>query len=180
MNSPSTALTLAILGAILASTPCVIAKERPRQDCKVYFTVVEHDEQTSNLKMVGLNRPQKEWYEKHAAKEAPGLCFVGGRESGVPVTIENVDEKYVESIVDSKPLYAILWEQHQVFVPDDQGGHYAFRSTGVLYAWKPSENGDGRLVAISPVHNTNRTILSSSSSSLLKDALNEITKRAEP
>ncbi len=150
------------------------------QDCRIYFTVVEHDEQTSNLNMVDLNRPQKEWYEKHAAKEAPGLCFVGGNDSGVPVTIENVDEKYVESVVSNKPLYAILWEEHQVFVPDDQGGHNAFRSTGVLYVWKPSESGDGRLVALSPVHNTNRTILSSSSTSLLKGALSEIAKRAGP
>lgn len=137
--------------------------------------VVEHDEQTSNLNMVGLNRPQQEWYDKHGAKEAPGFCLVNGNATGMRVTVENSDEKYIQSVVGTAPLYSIAWEQHQVFIPDDQGGHYAYRSTGILSIWNSSaKGGEGDFIPISPVHNTNRTILSSSSASLLKDALKEI------
>jgi hypothetical protein len=174
-------ITIALCVGILIGPQLTFAKNRPEQTCKVYFMVVEHDEQTSNLNMVGLNRPQQEWYDKHGAKEAPGLCLVNGNLMGMRVTAETIDEKYVDGIVGTAPFYSIAWEQHQVFVPDDQGGHYAYRSTGIVSICTVSaKGGDWSLVPISPVHNTNRTILSSSSASLLKDALKEIILRHGP
>ena len=179
MKNRQFSIALAICAGILLGPQAAFAKNKPQQNCKVYFTVVEHDEETSNLNMVGLNRSQQEWYDKHGAKEAPGFCLVNGNARGTRVTAENIDEQYVEGVVGTKPYYSIAWEEHQVFVPDDQGGHYAYRSTGILSVWNPSaKGGAGDLVSLSPVHNTNRTILSSSSVSLLKNALKEIAKRS--
>jgi len=61
------------------------------------------------------------------------------------------------------------WEEHQVFVPDENGGHYAFSANGILYRMEFS--GKGSAIPIGPVHQTNRTIFSSSSLSLLKAAI---------
>jgi hypothetical protein len=124
MNTYWFPIALAIFG-FLVGPQLTFARSNPQQDCRIYFTVIERDEETSNLSMVGLNRHQQEWYEKHGAKEAPGLCLLNGNATDTRVTLENSDEKYVESMVGTKPFYSIAWEQHRVFVPDDQGGHYA-------------------------------------------------------
>jgi hypothetical protein len=171
-------IALAMYTSILAIPQIAFAKNNPQQNCKIYFSVVEHDEQTSNLNMVGLNRPQQTWYDKHGAKVAPGLCLVNGNATGIRITVDNSDEKYIESIVGTKPFYSIAWEEHQVYVPDNQGGHYAYEAKGILSIWKSTANGgDGDFVPLSPIHDTNRTIFSSSSVSLLKYALKEIANR---
>jgi hypothetical protein len=165
------------LGA-LVSAPNTFAKDKTEKNCKVYFMVVEHDELTSNLNMVGLNQPQREWFEKHGAKDAPGLCLVNGNAAGSRVTVETADENYIESIVGTSPLYSIAWEEHRVFVPDNNGGHNAFQASGILSIWTATaDGGKGDFVPISPVHDTNRTIFTSSSASLLKSALKELGKR---
>jgi len=153
------------------------AKERPTEGCKVYFIAVEHDEQTSNLNMVGLNHPQRDWYEKHGAKYAPGVCFVGDAKAK-QVTVEMVDESYLKNVVGIAPLYSIAWEEHLVFVPDNNGGHNAYHASGILSIWTPSDKG-GAFAPVAPIHNTNHTILSSSSVSLLKEGLKEIADRSE-
>ncbi len=172
-------VVISICAGILFAPQASFAKNKPHQDCKVYFTIVERDEQTSNLNMIGLNRPQQEWYEKSGVKEMPELCLVNGDATGMRITVESIDEKYAESIVGTRPFYSIMWEEHQIYVPDSAGGHYAYVATGILAIWTPSANkGDGDFVTLSPVHSTNRTIFSSSSVSLLKDALNYIAKRS--
>ncbi len=154
------------------------AKEEPEKPCKVYFTVIEHDEQTSNLNMIGLNGPQREWFAKHGAKEAPNICLVNGNATGQRVTVETGDEGYIQKTVGELPFYSISWEEHRVFVPDHDGGHMAYTASGILSIWKKSANaGNGDFVPISPIHSTNHTIFSSSSTSLLKDALKEIRTR---
>ena len=158
----------------------VYAEKKPpaNSPCKVYFTVVEHDTETSMLNMIGLNKPQADWWAKHGSREAPGLCLMNGNAKGERVTTESADEAYVDSIVKSSPLYSVAWGEERVFVPDTNGGHYAFSALGILSVWTPSANGGkGDFVAVCPVHDTNRTILSSSSLSLLKEALEEIKKR---
>lgn len=74
------------------------------------------------------------------------------------------------------PLYLIAWEEHRVFVPDEKGGHYAWSASGVLNRW---DYGKKDFIPVMPLHNTNRTILTSSSTSLLKDGLKEIEKTIE-
>jgi hypothetical protein len=167
-----------LCGVFCLGPATATAKDNHVTACKVYFMVVEHDEETSNLNMVGLNHPQRDWYEKHGAKDAPGLCLVNGNAAGARVTVENVDENFVQKTVGNAQLYSIAWEEHRELVPDTNGGHYAYKATGILSRWTPGTTGtDGDFVPISPVHNTNRTILSSSSASLLKDALQEIARQ---
>jgi hypothetical protein len=143
------------------------------------FMVVEHDTQTSNLNMVGFTKPQAEWWGKHGARETPGICLVNGNSTGEKVTVESSDEAYIDGIVKSAPLYSVAWGEERIFVPDTNGGHYAFSAHGILSVWTPSaDEGKGDFVAVCPIANSNRTILSSASLSLLKGALEEIKRRA--
>jgi len=129
--------------------------------------------------MVGLTKPQAEWWGKHGARETPGICLVNGNSTGERVTLESSDEVYIDGMVKSAPLYSVAWGEERIFVPDNSGGHYAFSAHGILSVWKPSaDEGKGDFVAVCPIANSNRTILSSASLSLLKDALEEIKRRA--
>ena len=130
--------------------------------------------------MVGLNKAQSDWFGKHGIREAPGVCIVNGNAKGERVTVESMDEAYVYGIVGSVPFYSVAWGEKKVLVPDDSGGHYAYEARGILSVWTPSaSNGRGDFVAVEPIHDTNRTILTSSSLSLLKYALAEIKKRVQ-
>jgi hypothetical protein len=82
-------------------------------------------------------------------------------------------DHYLEQTIGDAPLYILGWEEHRVFVPDNNGGHYAYSSNGILY--RMDYTGEGKMTPIAPVHDTNRTILSSSSVSLLKAAI-KLTK----
>lgn len=140
--------------------------------CKIFFLTVEQDEATVNLKMVGLNKKQHDWYQKEGDRnEFGGACSVNGDSSGEPVPLESISEDYINRVVGDAPLYEISWEEHKVFVPDKNGGHYAFSSNGTLSRWDKAKPDGGTFVPVGPIHNTNRTILSSSSVSLLKDAI---------
>lgn len=170
--------------AILASlVVCLVAvstfaKPKSPAPCKVYFIVGEQDyEATVSLPMIGLNRPQSNWYKKHGDQFA-GICLANLDNTGKRVVLNEASEAVLDKIVGDAPLYAIAWEEHRVYVPDGNGGHYAWSANGILSVWdRAANNGKGALTPIAPIHNTNRTILSSSSTSLLKDALKEIQDR---
>ena len=147
--------------------------------CKMYFMVVEHDIETSNLNMTGLTEPQRNWWTKHRANEFRGICHIDGNRSGERVTVETADEPYIDGIVGSSPLYSIAWGEERIFVPDKNGGHYAWSAHGILSIYSAAANaGKGDFVSIAPVHDTNHTVFSSSALSLLKEALAEIRKRS--
>jgi hypothetical protein len=169
---PTTAL-LAFL--LVASTAAVrLSSQHPaNKACKTYFIVTEKDETTVNLNMIGLNEPQGKWYKKHAG-EFPSICLVNGDASGKRVTVDGASESYIGSVVGDAPLYSIAWEEHKVFVPDDNGGHYAWSANGILSRWDQTKQD---FVALAPIHSTNRTIFTSSSTSLLKDGLQEVQNR---
>lgn len=61
-------------------------KHPPTNSCKAYFIVTEQDAVTVNLAMVGLNEPQRKWYEKSGG-EFPGICLVNGDATGKRVTL---------------------------------------------------------------------------------------------
>jgi hypothetical protein len=125
--------------------------------------------------MVGLNKQQSDWYQKEGdQKEFAGVCFVNASASGDRVPLESISEDYINRIVGASPLYEITWEQHLVFVPDKNGGHYAYSSNGTLSRWDDTKPDGGTFVPVGPAHNTNRTILSSPSVSLLKDVIKQI------
>ena len=154
------------------------AGSKDKAPCKAFFVAVEQDEATVNLKMAGLNKPQNGWYKKSGNQgEFAGVCLVNANETGERVPLESASEQYISRIVGDSPLYLISWEEHRVLVPDDQGGHYAFSGNGILSRWDASKPNGQDFVSVGPVHNTNRTILSSSSVSLLKDAIKQIDTR---
>ena len=157
-----------------------VTKPKEQAPCKVFFVMVEQDENTVNLRMVGLNKPQSNWYKKDGNQnEYAGVCVVHASQSGEQVALESGAEEYFNRTVGDSPLYLIAWEQHLVFVPGKNGGHNAYSSNGTLSKWRPdsTESGGGRFVPIGPVHDTNRTIFTSSSVSLLKYAIKEIRRR---
>jgi hypothetical protein len=174
-----TGLALFICLVALLEPWHAVASPKKSAGCKVYFTVVEHDEQTSNLNMAGLTETQKNWWGNHGSKESPGICFVGGNATSERVTTESADEAYMEKTVGSSPLYSIAWGQHRLFIPDNTGGYYVWAAQGILSIYDAkANNGNGDFVAVTPVRNTNRSNLSSSETSLLKDAIREIEKRS--
>jgi hypothetical protein len=148
-------------------------KHPPSNSCKAYFIVTEQDAATVNLAMIGLNEVQQKWYNKEGG-EFPGLCVVNGNATGRRIPLDSGSETYINSVVGKAPLYSIAWEEHKDFVPDDSGGHYAWSANGILSRWN-YETSD--FVAIGPIHNENKTILSSSSTSLLKDGLKLIEEQ---
>lgn len=165
---------------MLGLTGVALAKPKTKAPCKVFFVVLEQDEATVNLKMVGLNKKQSDWYRKDGnQKEFAGVCVVHANASGDQIALESISEEYINGTVGNSPLYMIAWEEHKVFVPDKNGGHYAYSSNGTLSKWQSDNTKpDGRIfVPVGPVHNTNRTILSSYSVSLLKDAIKEICRK---
>lgn len=155
------------------------SKKRPNNPgspaCKAYFVVAEQDTVTVNLPLIGLNDKQADWYHKHGG-EFPALCLVNADSSGKRIVAKDSPafDSYLDSVVGTAPLYMIAWEEHRVFVPDNSGGHYAWSASGVLSSWDSSKKDFAPLF---PLHNTNRTIFTSSSVSLLKDGLREIAER---
>jgi hypothetical protein len=170
----------AVILLLVGLAGVLIGKPKDQAPCKVFFVMVEQDELTVNLKMVGLNKQQSNWYKKDGnQKEYAGVCIVHANESGAQVALESGSEEYINRTVGDSPLYLVAWEEHKVFVPDTRGGHYAYSASGTLSKWR-SDNikpDGGNFVPLGPVHQTNRTILSSSSVSLLKYAIKEIRRR---
>jgi hypothetical protein len=178
-NHKKNAFSCGLLVVAMCLTSAAKEKNRPADPhspaCKAYFVVSEQDAVTVSLPMVGLNGKQADWYRKHGG-EFPTLCLVNADASGKRVVANdsNAFDSYLDSVVGSSPLYLIAWEEHRIVVPDDSGGHYAWSSNGVLSRWDHDKKD---FLAVSPIHNTNRTIYSSSSVSLLKDGLKEIADR---
>jgi hypothetical protein len=162
-----------VLLSLSAAAAETRASKHPNSSCAAYFVVAEKDSTTVNLNMLGLSEPQQKWYKKHGG-EFPSLCLVNGDASGKRVTQDEASEAYMNSVVGDAPLFLIAWEEHKVFVPDDNGGHYAWSANGTLSRWDKIKQD---FVAVAPIHSTNRTIFTSASTSLLKDGLKEIESR---
>lgn len=116
------------------------------------------------LKMAGPNDPQDKWYRKDGGKkDYEGVCVVWPTGGGQRVAMEDNQrdqDRYLESVVGDAPLYVLGWEEHKIFVPDQNGGHMAYSANGILY--RMDFSGDGKMVPRGPVHDTNRTIFTSS------------------
>ena len=162
---------------LLACSLLAFSAPKDNAPCKAFFMAIEQDDSTVSLKMAGLNKLQYDWYRKAGnKKEFAGVCLAPANASGQQVPVEVISDEYMNGIGDA-PFYLLAWEQHQVFVPDNNGGHYAFSSNGTLSRWEKSKPKGKNFVVIGPVHNTNRTILSSSSISLLKELIRQIRQK---
>jgi hypothetical protein len=179
--------------------------------CTAYFTILETDEVTVGLSMLGLNKSQSDWYNKHGKQgEFTGLCYWDetGNQSQVSLEKFTSDRKSGKIEMPSGPVYMISWgeslksqsyqgsyqtqEQGTVTVTDEKGNssngtvttpvthsysgtkHY-YMADGVVSLW---DSGSEKFIPVFPVHNHNRTVLTSASTSMLKDAL-EAIKNAE-
>ena len=187
-----------------------VAKNKAPAPCIVYFAVVENDEVTVHLSVVGLNKPQSSWYEKHGNRDKfAGICYVA-KASAAPT---------------DAPLYAVVWGEHSASAPytwtsqateqvsgdvggtvtDENGNTSTVTGTattsvpvtktdsgvanyhtadGWLASWDPrAKDGKGDFKPIAPLHSHTPTwwpgvaALSSASTSLLKDAMEQIRER---
>jgi hypothetical protein len=140
--------------------------------CKSFLMMVEQDGATSDLAMTGLTDHQIDWIRKNQNKEEfQGICPFpfDPNNKRVPATlVKDPDQAHL----GTRPLYVVRWKQERTFVPDNDNGHFAIAASGILYRMDMS--GEGKLIPIGPVHDTNRTILSDSTVSLLKYVLNQI------
>lgn len=144
--------------------------------CRAYFIALEQDEETVNLRMVGLNRSQADYYADYGGRY-PNICVVNADPSGKRVAINGLDDSFddhVSSVTAGRPLYLIQWEEHRVVVPDSNGGHNAWSANGALYHWDYEKKD---FIAVCPVHNVNRWIFYSAAVSLLEEGLREVADR---
>jgi hypothetical protein len=140
--------------------------------CESFLMMVEQDAITSDLAMTGLTDGQINWIRKSQNKdEVQGICPFpfDSKNKRVPATlIQDPDP----SQLGARPMYVVRWKQEKSYVPDNGGGHFAISASGILYRMDMS--GDGKLIPIGPVHDSNHTILTDSTVSLLKYVLKEI------
>jgi hypothetical protein len=180
------------------------AKQKPLAPCKVYFVAAEKDGVTANMQMFGLNKPQMNWYKKHGDRKSfAGICYVTNADQikdGAPVYAI----MWGEHLVTEPYSYSYTTNQQMTSsttgtVTDDNGNSSDVSATttsnvpvthagsgmkhfyvadGVLARFDP-KGGDGKAgyAPVAPLHNHNRTIVTSASVSLLKDALAAIRER---
>jgi hypothetical protein len=209
-----------LVGSLVLISLCALpggAAPKPSVPCKAYVIVIEQDELTVGLTMVGLNKPQLSWYKKHGDKgKYAGICPLNPA-GDTQEAIEALPSQPPNRMNPALPVYAIVWGEHLVSQPytytyttheqangtvsgtatDNNGNttevqgsttttvpvehqtsgvkHY-FVADGFLAVWNPSSNkGKGSFVPARPLHNHNRTIFTSASTSLLKDGLEQIS-----
>lgn len=102
--------------ATLCTSP-VYAGPKPSTPCKAYVIVIEHDEVTVGLSMVGLNKPQLSWFKKHGDKgRYAGVC-AWGPPGDMQESVAALPSKLANGIKPGLPVYAIIWGEHLVGQP---------------------------------------------------------------
>jgi len=184
----------------------------PPPTCKAYFTVLETDEVTVGLPMLGLNAPQLSWYSKHGnTGKLAGICYwdLTGNRSQLSLAEFISREKSGSLQEPDAPLYIITWgeslvsqpyshtyqtqETSQVNVTDQNGNTSSgtvtvpvththsgtkryYVAAGTLQRWDKKTQA---FIPVGPLHNHNRTVFTSASTSLLKDGLDAVRKAEE-
>jgi hypothetical protein len=148
-----------------------------QQRCRAYVSVIEQDQITVNVQMSGMNAEQASWYKKHHQdSKYAEVCFLDldPNHKMAQVALQRaVAADNSPATIGGVPIYVLAWEEHSVFVPDQRGGHYAWSANGVLSELNQKTD---EPEVIGPVHSKNRTIFTSSSTSLLKAAVVQIQK----
>lgn len=180
------------------------AKQKPLAACKVYFVAVERDGITTNLQMFGLNKPQMHWYKKHGDKKRlAGICYLTNAnqvKDGAPVyalrweehlvvqpysysytTSQQATSSTTGTVTDNDGNTSDVTATTTSQVPVSHVGSGVKRfyvADGVLARFDAkADGGKGDYVPVATVQNHNRTIFTSASVSLLKDALTAIRDR---
>jgi len=202
MRTSTRFLTGAFAIALVAGTAG--AKPKKPAPCSVYFSVSEYDEITVGTAIDWLNKPQSNWYKKHgdSGKQA-GICYVAkvtDAPPGAPLYLVVWGEH-----LESRP-YAYSYQTTETetgtmngTVTDNQGDTAQVSGTsttnvpvqhtvsgvsryyaagGLLDKWDPTaKDGKGDFVPVAPLRNNNVTKFTSASTSLLKDAMDQIRSR---
>jgi len=194
-------LTTLVAAALLASPAA--AKHKEPASCAVYFSAVEKDEITVGLSMAGLNKPQSSWYEKHGDRDKlAGICYakVADAPAGAPLylivwgehlasrpytytyqTTETVSGNVSGTVTDTEGNTSQVYGTTTTDVPvqhNVSGVSTFYVADGWLAVWDQAvKDGKGDFVPIAPLHNHNLTKFTSASTSLLKDAMEQIQER---
>jgi hypothetical protein len=146
-----TAKTTTSFPTVLASSPLGV-RSKPQIGCQAYVMVMQHDEVTGGLWMVGLNKSQYQWWKKHGNKgDHKGICYLG-QEGESQQSLEWFRAHPTMNLQDTNrelPVYFIIWGEHQMSRPytvttemeriiqgtvtgevtDQYGEHYDFHAT---------------------------------------------------
>ena len=191
------------LATLLLAIGKIEANEQPAP-CAVYFSVLENDEVTVHRSVLKMNEPQRNWYEKYGNRDKyAGICYV---ENGAQAPADEplyaivwgehlVSEPYTYSYEATarvnRDVNATTTDQNgnpstvsgtsSASVPvnhSNSGTKVSYVADGWLAVWNPqTSEGKGSFLPIAPLHNHNRTDLTSASTSLLKDAMEQISQR---
>lgn len=191
------------LATLLLIVGRIEANEQPAP-CVVYFSVLENDEVSVHLSILKMTKPQSSWYEKYGKLEKyAGICYVenGARApADEPLYLivwgeHSVSEPYTyndeatarvngdvnATITDQNGNTSTVSGTSSTSVPVSQsssGTKKRYVADGWLAVWNPqTSEGKGSFVSIAPLRNHNRTDLTSASTSLLKDAMEQISHR---
>jgi hypothetical protein len=191
------------LAALLLVVGKVEANEQPTP-CVVYFSVVENDEVGVRLSVLEMNKAQTSWYKMHGDRDKyAGICYVedGARAPAeVPLyaivwgehlvsepyvysyqTTVRVDGDVNPTVTDQNGSTRTVSGTNSTGAPvshTSSGKKKYHVADGWLAVWNPKTNeGKGSFVPIAPLQNHNNTDLSSGSTSLLKDAMEQIRQR---
>jgi len=180
------------------------AKPKSPAPCVVYFSVAEHDEVTVGITMNWLNKPQSSWYGKHGDRDKlAGICYVA-KSSDAPVgaplyaviwgehlqsrpytytyqTTETQSGTVNGTVTDDEGNTAQVYGTTTTDVPIQHtvsGESSYYLADGWLAVWDGTAGGGkGDFVPVAPLHNHNMTKFTSASTSLLKDAMEQIRNR---
>jgi PDZ domain/PEGA domain len=191
------------LATLLLAVGKIGASEQPAP-CVVYFSVLENDEVKVYRSVLKMNEPQSSWYEKYGNRDKyAGICYV---ENGAHAPADEplyaivwgehlVSEPYTYSyeatarvngdvnstLADQIGNTSTVSGTTSASVPVNQsnsGTKESYVVDGWLAVWNPqTSEGKGSFVPIAPLHNHNRTDLTSASTSLLKEAMEQISQR---
>jgi hypothetical protein len=191
------------LAILLLAVGNIVANEQPAA-CVVYFSVLENDEVTVHRSVLKMNEPQSSWYEKYGNRDKyAGICYV---ENGLHAQADEplyaivwgehlVSEPYTYSyeatarvngevsgtITDQNGNTSTVSGSTSTSGPVNRSNSGTKENCvvdGWLAVWNPqTSEGKGSFVPIAPLHNRNRTDLTSASTLLLKDAMEQISQR---
>lgn len=191
------------LATLLLAIGKIEANEQPAP-CAVYFSVLENDEVAVHHSVLKMNEPQRSWYEKNGNQDKyAGICYVENSAQapadeplyaivwGQHLAGEPYAFSYQPTARANGEANAITTDQNGdtstvsgtngASVPvnhSNSGKKVSYVVDGWLAVWNPqTSEGKGSFVPIVPLHNHNRTDLTSASTSLLRDAMEQISQR---
>lgn len=145
----------------------------PGTGCKLFLTMIEQDERTSDLAITGLTSGQVNWIRKSLKKpDVEGTCPLPLDPKNKRVPLVALTDAAMGVDTAGKTIFVVKWKQISYIVPDQNGGHFAVDARGVLYRMGSSASGD--LIPIGPVHDTSHTVFSDPTVSFLKAVLKTI------